>query len=177
MVTTVFSLVCVRMGFPYGQDSPTENTRLIGGGKRKVSQHDVPTMGQKSLPPAAGIGFLGSLAVAVNNITGPGMLDLPSTFQRSGEEGVGLLWLRWADLLPPSLTPSFPHSLVPSLPPTFSPWPPPHLRPHPHNPHNTLHLCPFCHHLPVPRQLDRQGKGERLFEPGLQACRRVLRCL
>ena len=33
---------------------------------------------------ALGIGPLGALSIAVNNLTGPGLLDLPSTFQRSG---------------------------------------------------------------------------------------------
>ena len=38
----------------------------------KISQH------------VATIGMLGSIAITVNSLTGPAMLDLPATFQRSG---------------------------------------------------------------------------------------------
>ena len=34
--------------------------------------------------PFLKVGYWGSIAIAVNNLTGPGMLDLPSTFQKSG---------------------------------------------------------------------------------------------
>lgn len=30
------------------------------------------------------IGYLGSMSIAVNSLTGPAMLNLPDTFQRSG---------------------------------------------------------------------------------------------
>jgi hypothetical protein len=93
----IYDLIVVYiMVFPYGRDSTaTENTRLIKGEDKIHYDDDSPfddTTKEPNSPtpinkPAAsvGIGFLGSLAVAVNNITGPGMLDLPSTFQRSGE--------------------------------------------------------------------------------------------
>lgn len=60
----------------------------LGNGSTPYSDGGKPTTkgstDPATLPPVAGIGFIGSLAICVNNITGPGMLDLPSTFQKSG---------------------------------------------------------------------------------------------
>lgn len=57
---------------------PSESSSLLPPGSPP------PSVGIGSGGLAGGIGFVGSLAIAVNNLTGPGMLDLPATFQKSG---------------------------------------------------------------------------------------------
>jgi amino acid permease len=54
---------------------PTEKTPL------KATSPPFLAPGPARIPA---IGYFGSLAIAVNNLTGPGMLDLPATFQKSG---------------------------------------------------------------------------------------------
>mmetsp|Transcript_20201 Transcript_20201/g.42320 ORF Transcript_20201/g.42320 Transcript_20201/m.42320 type:complete len:546 (+) Transcript_20201:19-1656(+) len=81
------------MTFPYdGRSTPdyevdsTETTSLITSSALNASKEgeNAPCKHDHVKAKAVGIGYLGSLALVVNNITGPGMLDLPSTFQRSG---------------------------------------------------------------------------------------------
>lgn len=43
-----------------------------------------PTATTSIVSHAGSIGMWGSMAIAVNSLTGPAMLDLPATFQRSG---------------------------------------------------------------------------------------------
>lgn len=73
------------------ETTPLVSNRQADGGSKK--SYDAPS---SILPTflnpvsASGIGLFGSIAIAVNNLTGPGMLDLPATFQKSGVIPTGL---------------------------------------------------------------------------------------
>jgi hypothetical protein len=64
----------VEIGSGYSASERAKNSirRLHGSLSRVVESH----MGR--------IGFLGSMAIASNSLTGPAMLNLPATFQRAG---------------------------------------------------------------------------------------------
>ncbi len=77
-----------REGSDIVPSSPTESTPLVSSSSEASSSPS-----EKHLPLSSvlhptntvpSIGFWSSVAIAVNNLTGPGMLDLPACFQKAG---------------------------------------------------------------------------------------------
>ena len=68
-----------------GSSVKTADSNLESGKRPRYSlSHSMSALSKSIQNHMGSIGMLGSMSIAVNSLTGPAMLNLPNTFQRSG---------------------------------------------------------------------------------------------